>query len=104
MYAIRSYYADYPSRSPLAGIAFQEAIERAAFIAGAGSWKAPAQNLLNVLGETSSIVLPESSFKMGTVHADMKAILPGFVTEQLLAAFQSWKEEVPLFFCDQAIP
>ena len=100
---VTCHATDYPSSSPLAGIKFQEAIERAAFIAGGGNWEVPAQNLLNFLGETSSTVLPENSFKMGTAHADMKEILPGFVTEQLLAAFSSWKKEVPQFFSDQAI-
>jgi len=100
---VSCHTADYPSASPLAGIAFQEAIERAAFVAGGGNWKVPAQNLMNFLGATRSTALPPNSFRMGTAQAEMKTILPGFVTEQLLAAFQAWKEEVPVFFSDQAI-
>ena len=33
----------------------------------------------------------------------MKDIFPGFVVEELLAAFNKWQEEVPLFVSHQAI-
>jgi len=43
--------SDYTSDSPLAGFSFQQEIERKAFLAGGGNWAAPAQNLLDFLGE-----------------------------------------------------
>lgn len=94
---------DYSSTSPLAGIEFQKDIERKAFNAGGGRWKVPAQNLMDFLGESSSASLNKNSYKQGAVPADMKDIFPGFVVEELLAAFNKWKEEVPLFVSDQAI-
>ena len=94
---------DYPSASPLAGIEFQKEIERKAFNAGGGKWKVPAQNLMDFLGERSSAGLNENSYKMGAVPADMKEIIPGFVVNELLAAFTQWKEEVPLFVSHHAI-
>ena len=94
---------DYPSASPLAGIEFQKDIERKAFQAGGGKWQVPAQNLLNFLGEGNSVDLNENSFKMGALSADLRDIVPGFVVEELLAAFAYWKEEVPLFVSNQAI-
>ncbi len=94
---------DYQSASPLAGIEFQKEIERKAFRAGGGSWKVPAQNLMNFLGEDKSAGLHESSYKMGAVAADMKAIFPGFVIDELFAAFNKWTEEVPEFVSKQAI-
>lgn len=94
---------DYNSTSPLAGIAFQKDIERKAFNAGGGRWEVPAQNLLDFLGEGISAGLHKNSYKMGAVAADLKDIFPGFVIEQLLAAFTKWKEEVPLFVSNQAI-
>ncbi|MCK5437425.1 MAG: hypothetical protein KAI90_05395 [Desulfobulbaceae bacterium] len=87
----------------MAGIEFQKDIERKAFNAGGGKWEVPAQNLMHFLGEGSSVNLNENSYKMGGVSADMKDIFPGFVIEQLLAAFHKWKEEVPLFISNQAI-
>jgi hypothetical protein len=94
---------DYHSATPLAGLGFQKDIERKAFKAGGGRWEVPAQNLMQFLGESRAATLPENSYKMGAVPADMKEIFPEFVVEQLLAAFHTWKEEVPLFVSSQAI-
>jgi uncharacterized FAD-dependent dehydrogenase len=94
---------DYPSTSPLAGLEFQKKIEQNAFRAGGGRWEAPAQNLMDFLGETSSVGLNDTLFKMGVAAADMREIVPGFVADELVAAFTKWKEDVPLFVSDQAI-
>ncbi|MDR3629951.1 MAG: dehydrogenase [Desulfocapsaceae bacterium] len=94
---------DYPSASPLAGFEFQRDIEKSAFSAGQGCWRAPAQNLMDFLGESHSAQLNENSYRMGTAPADMKEILPGFVVDALLAAFETWKRDFPLFVSDQAI-
>jgi hypothetical protein len=94
---------DYKSSGPLAGIEFQRDIERKAFTAGGGSWQAPAQNLMNFLGEQDSNSLPTNSYKMGVVPADLRAVFPAFVVEELLAAFKQWRKEVPLFISNQAI-
>ncbi len=100
---VRCHTDDYQSTSPLAGIEFQKEIERKAFNEGGKNWKVPAQNLVHFLGEKNSAGLHENSYKMGAVPADMTDIFPGFVVEQLLAAFNRWKEEVPLFVSNQAI-
>ncbi len=94
---------DYKSTSPLAGLQFQKDIERKAFKSGGGKWAVPAQNLLDFLGKKSSADLNENSYRMGSVPADLKEIFPGFVIEQLVAAFNNWQAEVPLFVSNQAI-
>ena len=94
---------DYGSAGPLAGIEFQKDIERKAFNAGGGRWAVPGQNLMDFMGESSSANLNENSYKQGAVAADMKDIFPEFVVGELLAAFNKWKNEVPLFVSDQAI-
>ncbi|MDD2390162.1 MAG: dehydrogenase [Desulfobacterales bacterium] len=94
---------DYKSTGPLAGIEFQKDIERKAFHAGGGRWEVPAQNLMNFLDERNADGLNKNSYKMGAVSADMKDIFPGFVAEELLAAFNKWKVEVPLFVSNHAI-
>ncbi len=94
---------DYTSTDPLAGLEFQKRIEQKAFTAGGGNWAAPAQNLMDFLEKKNSASLNRNSFQQGVVPADMKEIFPGFVIDELLAAFRKWKEEVPLFVSDQAI-
>ena len=94
---------DFKSTNPLAGIELQKDIEQKSFNEGGRNWEAPAQNLMNFLGESSSNNLHKNSYKMGIVPADMRNIFPAFVTDQLLAAFSKWKKEVPLFVSNQAI-
>ena len=101
--AVTCHIEDYKSVCPLAGIRFQEDIEQKAFKAGGKTWHAPAQNLFNFLGESQSNELNETSFKMGAVPYDLKEVLPEFAVTELLAAFDKWKKQVPLFISEEAI-
>ncbi len=94
---------DYGSAHPLAGIEFQRAIERRAFEVAGQGWQAPAQNLMDFLCGRVSSRLNGNSFAMGTVPADLNALFPGFVGEELVTAANSWKEEYPLFVSEHAI-
>ena len=94
---------DYGSSHPLAGIEFQKDMERKAFNAGGGSWEVPAQNLMDYLRGSISSDLNENSYKMGTVSFDMKEIFPPFINGMLMDAFNTWKEDYPLFVSDHAI-
>lgn len=94
---------DYGSTHPLAGLDFQKAIERRTFEAGGGDWKVPAQNLVDFLSNRISADLNKNSYKMGTESARINTILPGFINEALLTAFNHWKEDYPLFVSDHAI-
>ncbi|MFA6290908.1 MAG: hypothetical protein WC637_03955 [Victivallales bacterium] len=94
---------DYKSADPLAGIEFQKAIERKAFIAAGGTWKAPAQNLTDFLNGKNSCTLNRNSFKMGATAVIMDEILPAFICESLATAFNKWKDDYPLFVSEHAI-
>lgn len=84
--------ADFPEPSPLGGIAFQAAIEGAAFQSAGSSNRAPAQTVGGFLGIQRAghtpLVLP--TCRPGTVSVPLQAYLPGFVTESL-------HEALPLF-------
>lgn len=94
---------DYNSDDPLAGIAFQQQIERNSFVAGGNKWSAPAQNLMHFLGDSSQNQLHETSYQMSITASDMHEIFPDFVTKELHIAFQKWKSEVPLFVSEHAL-
>src|SRR6185312_13304722 len=64
---------------PLAGIEFQRQIERAAFRAGGGRFRAPAQRLGDFLTGRTSDSLGASSYRPGLSAADLSAVLPPFV-------------------------
>jgi uncharacterized protein len=94
---------DYRSTNPLAGMEFQKEIERRAFQAGGGDWAVPAQNLESFMGGRSSGVLNENSYRMGAVAVNLKDLFPEFINKLLLAAFDKWKQQEPLFISRQAI-
>ncbi len=100
---VTCHRSDYGSDDPLAGIEFQKRIERKTFEAGGGSWRVPAQNLVDFLDGTTSRRLNSNSYKMGATAADMREIFPVFVSEALTTAFKKWKLDYPLFVSDHAI-
>ena len=101
--AVTCHRGDYKSADPLAGIGFQMDIEQKAFRAGGKTWHVPAQNLLNFLKESHANELNETSFRMGAVPCDLKEVLPEFAVTELLAAFDKWKKQVPLFISEEAM-
>ena len=74
--------ADFSGDSPLAGVEFQRRWERAAFEAGGGSFRAPAQNMMSFLGQKGGMPL-RSSYRPGVVAADLSMVLPRFVSDSL---------------------
>jgi uncharacterized protein len=94
---------DYGSAHPLAGIEFQKDIEQKAFRGGGGEWRVPAQNLVDFLSGRISDRLNNHSYKMSAVAANLNDIIPTFVGEALLAAFNKWKEDYPSFISEHAI-
>ena len=100
---VTCHTGDYTSAGPLAGFEFQKDIERKTFTAAGGSWKAPAQNLVDFLCGSVSGGLNSNSYKMGAVAVDLHKILPGFVCEALVEAFTAWKEQYPLYVSEDGI-
>jgi len=94
---------DYPSADPLAGIEFQKDIERRAFHAAGGTWKAPAQNLVDFLCGKISADLNKNSYKLGAVSVQMSDIFPEFVCRALTTAFAAWSRQYPLFVSGHGI-
>jgi uncharacterized protein len=60
---------DFADDSPLAGVEFQRALERRAFLAGGGGYRAPAQSLLAFLGKGRGRL--HSSYRPGVVESDL---------------------------------
>ncbi|AJE03819.1 NAD(P)/FAD-dependent oxidoreductase [Geobacter pickeringii] len=74
--------ADFGTDSPLAGVEFQRLLERRAFVAGGGDYRAPAQNLMAfVEAKTGGKV--SSSYCPGVRDVPLAEILPPAVTDTL---------------------
>lgn len=88
---------DYPDRGPLAGYAFQDRIERAAFEAGGGTEAAPAQRVEDLLSGRPSGELPRTSYALGTVSADLRQVLPAAVVLGMERALRAWNHKLDGF-------
>lgn len=80
--------ADFGAEGPLAGVAFQREIERAAFRLAGGDYSAPAQRVADLLAGVPSKgfggVLP--TYEPGVVAGDISQCLPSFVVDSMKAA------------------
>ncbi|WP_322170537.1 NAD(P)/FAD-dependent oxidoreductase [Acutalibacter caecimuris] len=79
---------DFGGSGPLAGVAFQRRIERAAFALGGGDYRAPAQRIADLLEGRPSRgfggVTP--TYRPGVTAGDLAPCLPAFVVEALRQA------------------
>jgi len=77
---------------PLAGLAWQAAVEQAAFAAGGGLFRAPAQRLTDFLAGKISADLPVCSYRPGLTSVDVRPLLPEPVKTHLPDALR-WFEQ-----------
>ncbi|MCB1228328.1 MAG: FAD-dependent monooxygenase [Verrucomicrobiales bacterium] len=99
---------DYRSREgddPLAGVRFQRQLERAAYVAGGGDYRAPAQRLEDFLAGVASTgpgqVLP--SYQPGVVWGGVHELLPEHVVETLRQSVPVIDRKLPGFALDDAV-
>ena len=76
---------DFQDDHPLAGFAMQRAIEKRAFSAGGGGYRAPVQRVEDLLAGRASTHLGEvkPTFLPGVTPADLRSCLPEYVIEDL---------------------
>ena len=79
---------DFGSDHPLAGVAFQRKLERAAFKATGGGYKAPVQLVGDFLADRESYYFGEvkPTYAPATAFVPMQAIFPRALTDALKAA------------------
>ncbi len=88
----------------LAGLAFQSAVEQAAFESnGDGSQKAPAQRLIDFLEHRESSDLPRVSYVPGVVARDLRSVLPSRISDALAHSFEHFCRSMPTFRDSEAV-
>jgi uncharacterized FAD-dependent dehydrogenase len=75
--------AGFPAGDPLAGIAFQEEIERRAFMRGGEGFLLPAANLLSFVHGRELPPRPARALAPGTARDTLRGILPASLEEAL---------------------
>lgn len=73
---------DFASTSPLAGVEFQRTLEKHAFRAGGGGYRAPAQNLLTFMKMKGNYT-SRSSYLPGVSEAALEQLLPDFLANTI---------------------
>ena len=95
---------DYPG-GPMAGIAFQRALESRAFELGGGTYEAPGQLVGDFLaGKPSSSlgkVIP--SYKPGVHLTDLASSLPDYAIEAIREAIPAFEKQIPGFSMGDAV-
>jgi uncharacterized FAD-dependent dehydrogenase len=92
---------DFTGDSPLAGIEFQRRLERAAFTAGGGGYRAPAQNIMNFMGDRGGFRL-SSTYRPGVREAALDQILPDYVSTALREGLRNFDRRMRGFISAEA--
>ncbi len=96
--------ADYPD-GPLAGIAFQRKWETAAFVAGGGTYAAPAQRVGDFIAGRPSTALGSviPSYKPGVTPTDLSACLPDYAIAAIREALPAFGRQIRGFDMGDAV-
>ena len=93
-----------PKRAdPLAGLNYQQAVERAAFRNGGGGVIAPAQRLADFVDNRVSTRIPDCSYPPGVVASPLHRWLPDNVRRRLQAAFKTFDNKMKGFLTNDAV-
>ena len=76
---------DFPDKSVLGGVLYQQQLERAAFLAGGSNYRAPAQLVGDFLAHKKSTALGavQPTYKPGVTLCDLHEVLPERITKVL---------------------
>ena len=96
---------DFGDDHPLAGFVLQRSIEKAAFRAGGGGYIAPAQRVGDFLQDRASSSFGEilPSYRPGVVPADLRAVLPAWITEDLKKGIRAMNAQLAGFADPDAV-
>jgi len=81
---------DFGADDPLSGVGFQRKLEEAAYQAGGGGYQAPAQRLREFLEGSKPTDLPAVGYQPGVTPADLRSLLPGWITEPLVKGMSAF--------------
>ena len=93
---------DLEGGGPLAGLAFRRHWEERAFLAGGGTYCAPAQRLTDFLAGKRGSSVGRCSFLPGIRETDLQDLLPPFVVEALKQGFREFERKMPGFVSEEA--
>lgn len=96
---------DFPGEGPLAGMHWQRSIEQAAFRAGGGSYRAPAQLVGDFLADRPSTGAGavEPTYRPGVAWGDLRQVLPKQLTDALQQALPQLNDSLAGFAAPECV-
>lgn len=97
---------DFPQQEKygvLAGLRFQEYLEKLAFQRGGDNVVAPAQTIADFISNKLSTELPETSYNPGVVSSPMHEWLPKHIAKRLKDGFKVFDRKIKGFITQEAI-
>ena len=95
--------SQYPQADPLAGLRFQQELERLAFEHGSAPSVAPAQRLRDFVEGRASKTIPACSYLPGTVSSRMDQWLPEHIGRRLQQGFRDFDRKYRGFLTNEAV-
>lgn len=88
---------------PLSALKFQEAIERACWIAGGKTQTAPAQRMMDFIEGKTSSTLPDCSYHPGIKSVSLKEVLPETLASRLKFGFKAFAQKMKGYGTNEAV-
>jgi uncharacterized protein len=95
-------YLPFADQGPLAGLAYQESIERLSFSVSRETQKAPAQRMVDFIQSKTSQALKETSYYPGIVSAPLHELLPAEISTRLQQAFPLFDKKLRGYLSEEA--
>lgn len=94
---------NYEQFGPLAGLRYQQALEKMAWKAGGETQTAPAQRLLDFVNNKLSPTLPDCSYQPGIRSAPLHNLLPEAIGKRLQLGFQEFGKKMRGYLSNDAV-
>ena len=95
-------FLPFEKHGPLAGLAYQEALEKLSFSVSKETQQAPAQRMADFTRGITSQSLKETSYHPGIVSAPLHELLPGEISQRLQQALPLFDKKLRGYFTNEA--
>lgn len=97
--------ADFGSDYPLAGIEFQRALEKKAFVLGGANYHAPVQLVSDYLNNVETLEIKSiiPTYKPGFKLANLNDLFPAFINDSLHEGFHLLNKRMPGFIDEETL-
>jgi uncharacterized FAD-dependent dehydrogenase len=96
-------FAPWAAEGPLAAMAFQASVEKAAWEAGGRSQVAPAQRLTDFIAGRTSTSLPPTSYPPGITSVALEGVLPPVIYQALVEGFRGFDHAMRGYLTPEAV-